>query len=95
LNLESNKKLPQFLSPEGRKKTMRKRHFTRGVRAFLAIILAIFAGMYLVCCSTFQKNSNDKQNNSTNKQDSTKTKKSKTDKKEHRKGMPVRDNIVE
>lgn len=80
---EPHKHMPDFLSPEGRKKASRKRNITRSGRAFFAILLALIAGIYLIGCNLFQKEPKHHK------------KKTKTDRKEHRKGMPVRDNIVE
>ena len=78
-----NKQMPDFLSPEGRRKASRKRNITRSSGALFAIILALIAGVYLLGCHVFQKDHRHHK------------KKTKTDRKEHRRGMPVRDNIVE
>lgn len=85
---KTDQPLPDFLTPKGRKKAARKRNFTRGFRAFFALVIAVFAGMYLVGCSIFKPASK-------NEAPTQKESKTKTDRKEHRKGMPVRDNIVE
>ena len=79
--------MPAFLTPEGRKRAARKRQLTRGMRAFLAIVLALFAGIYLTGCHLFQR--------TTKQTDDDPEQKTKVDRKEHRRGMPVRDNIVE
>ena len=77
----------QILSAADRKKAARRRHFTRSTRALFALLLALFAGLFLVACTPFKK--------SQSAADGTEKSKSKVDRKEHRKGMPVRDNIVE
>jgi hypothetical protein len=68
-----------ILTPLERKKAAKKRHFTRRWRALFALMLALVAGTYLISCHVFQPSK----------------KKTRTDRKEHRKGMPVRDNVVE
>ncbi len=76
----------QILSAADRKKAARRRHFTRSTRALFALVLALFAGLFLVACTPFKKSQAS---------EGTEKSRSKVDRKEHRKGMPVRDNIVE
>ncbi|MDP6357890.1 MAG: hypothetical protein QF473_22440 [Planctomycetota bacterium] len=110
-SVKKGQETEKLFAGAARRRAARIRKLTRGLRAIVAILIAVFAGLFLVACgSQTSTGKNDKpsepqktgeKEDGAAKADQQKleegkgNKKSKVDKEEHRKGMPVRDFIVE